>query len=260
MERGLMWINIIDYRGDDTIVTTKGETLFEYRTRYFRRLQQDFLRWQEHGHRFRCFTQHDIDYAGDHFRFDHVINIPRGNAPQSRNHVLNYYSKDTWIGLWDNDASLYWDKLNSAELPSELDEVCQIADQKGIYAWVPFNAQAAPYPKQVPVGWTFKPTVQLKGTMTFLKTTDLRMNEQQASRDDIEYAFELTLQGKKVGLLEQASLLEHRSMFSTIFKKIKDAPINKDRLEKYAIANQELFDQYGMTIKDFAAKQRELWK
>jgi hypothetical protein len=244
-----MIINLVDYRGDNTIVNNKGETLFEYRTRYFRRVQDDFHYWKQHGHKFVCFTQHpnDNNFEG----FDEVIAIPRGTAPQSRNCILEHYPADTWIGIWDNDATLYWDKLNSKLVPKELEQICQQADNGGLYAWVPFNAQQAPYPTDLTPRWTFSPTIQLKGTMTFIKTCELRFNEQQPYRDDVEYAFELTLLDRKVGMLDQASLREHRPMFSTIFK--------NNRVEIYQQSNKEMEDKLKYTFEELQAKQRNLW-
>lgn len=275
-----MWINIIDYRGDSTVINSRGDSLFAYRTKYFHKIQEDFYLWKQHGHKFRCFTQHENrnTFVDDYWAFDDVIKIPRSNAPQARNHVHNFYPLDNWIGLWDNDATLYWDKLRSSEVPRDLEILCSQADNQGIRAWVPFNAQQAPYPKKVPDDWTFKPTIQLKGTMTFVKTSSLRHNELQPSRDDVEYAFQLTLQGHKIGMLQQASLNELVCGKSTVFKVNayheaykKPGPganpngllqwdAQLDRIEQYAKADAEWMNIYGITLKDFAAKQRELWK
>ena len=269
-----MWINIIDYRGDDTVINSRGDSLFNYRTKYFLRQQDDFKRWQQHGHQFRCFTQHNDNSFN---QFDDVIHIPRSNAPQARNHVHNYYPEGTWIGLWDNDATLYWDRLDSKLVPQELDAITQKCEEEGICVWVPFNAQQAPYPTRLESPWTFKPTIQLKGTMTFVKTSELRHNENEPSRDDVEYAIELTRLGKKIGLLEQASLNELVNGKSTVFKvnayhedyknpgpKANPAGLLKwdaqlSRRDEYKRANKIWLDNYGKSLEEFQKDQRLLW-
>jgi len=103
---------------------------------------------KKHGHKFRCFTQHDNrnDIINDYSEFNDVVKIPRGNAASSRNLVLDYYSKDEWIGIWDNDATVYFDKLDTKNFIRDLDAICQEAEQLAISSFVPFNAQQAPYP------------------------------------------------------------------------------------------------------------------
>ena len=39
-----MYINIIDYRGDEQVANSLGETLFQYRTRYFVKQQEKKLK------------------------------------------------------------------------------------------------------------------------------------------------------------------------------------------------------------------------
>lgn len=269
-----MWINIIDWRGDSTAINSRGDSLFWYRTKYFLRQQADFHRWKKYGHQFRCFTQHDDD---SHPEFDDVVRIPRSNAPQARNYVHNFYPINTWIGLWDNDGTLYWDKLHSNQVPQDLDLICSEADNKKIVAWVPFNAQQSPYPKTLPDPWTFKPTIQLKGTMTFVKTSELRHNESEPSRDDVEYAFELTRLRRRVGMLEQASLNELVNGKSTVFKVNayheaykKPGPranpngllqwdAQLSRRDEYQRADKVWQEKYGQGLEDFQRQQRALW-
>lgn len=270
-----MWINIIDYRGDGTTVNSRGDNLFDYRTKYFLRQQKDFDLWKKWGHKFRCFTQHNDNNFS---KFDSVVSIPRSTAPQARNYVHDYYPQNTWIGLWDNDATLYWKKLNSQSVPQQLDAITEICEQQDIHAWVPFNAQQSPYPKTVPKDWSFKPTIQLKGTMTFVKTSDLRHNEAEPSRDDVEYAFELTRRSKKVGMLEQASLNELVTGKSTVFKinahyeAYKNPGPNANQLgllkwdaqlsrrDEYLRADKQWIQRYGMGLRDFQELQRKLWE
>lgn len=215
-----IWINVIDYRGDQTTVNSRGDTLFDYRTKYFFRQQDDFHYWKKWGHKFRCFTQHHNrnDLFNDYFAFDDVIKIPRGNAAFSRNQVLDYYTKDQWIGIWDNDATLYFNKLNSLEFCQELEQVCEQADQQGIVSFIPFNAQQSPYPKHQKPRWTFRPKLEQKGTMLFVKTDDWRFDEQMSALEDLEFAMRLVSDNKKFAVCEQVSLKEMVQAKSTIFQ------------------------------------------
>lgn len=277
-----MYINIIDYRGSKTTQTlSRGDTLFDYRTKYFVKQQQDFPKWQQHGHKFICFTQHPDDKNFD--GFDKVVPIPRGTCDESRNAVFDYHKQQSsnwkWMGLWDNDSTLYWTKNNSSLLPEKLDEVCAQAQQQGIAGWVPFNPQQAPYVEVDLNTWTFKPTIHLKGSMMFLH------NEQQwydtsfaYHGGDLRYAIELTRKGKKCAWLDQAALNELVTGKSTVFqinayheKYKKPGPdANPKGLKKWdsTIARRERlkvhFDHIltttGLTVKDWQKKQRDLWQ
>lgn len=220
-----MWINVIDYRGEGSLLAK--------RTEVFLRQQQDFKLWQQHGHKFRCFTQHtDNNYPG----FDDVIVIPRGSAAQSRNHVLDYYPKDTWTGIWDNDATLYWNKSMSQLVPEQWDQIIALAEQHDLKAFVPFDPRQTPY-ENIPDHWTFRSTNILKGTMVFLKTMDLRYRTDMPALEDIEYAFQLTKLGLKSGRLEQMSMKEMANNASTIF--------DENRKQIYSQSKQKLLELYG---------------
>lgn len=207
---------MIDYRGDETIINSRGDCLFDYRTKYFLRIQEDFHYWKQWGHKFRCFTQHH--QSKDFKHFDDVVYIPRGNAAASRNQVLDYYKRNSWIAIWDNDATLYWDKLDSKLFPSELDAVCDLADKENIISFIPFNSQQSPYPKQIKDRWTFKPQIAQKGTMMFIKNIDCYFDETMTALSDLERACRLVLLGYKTAICEQISLNELDNGKSTIFK------------------------------------------
>lgn len=272
-----MKINIIDYRGDNTVINSRGETLFEYRTRYFHRTQEDFKPWRDAGHTFTCFTQHHNrnDLFDDYWAFDKVIPIPRSNAPEARNHVLDYYPKGEWIGIWDNDASVYLDKLDTRNFIKDLDAICQEADRLGIVSFVPFNAQQAPYPKN-PKRW--KPRVEQKGTMMFLRVMDWRYDETLACLEDLENALRLAQQGHKTAQTELCSLKEYQSAKSTIFKVnayhaeyknpgpnanpqgLKKWDAQFDRVDKYAQAKQQIETKLGDTIQNIKQQHKNTWK
>ena len=274
-----MWINIIDYRGDDTVINSRGDSLFNYRTKYFLRQQDDFKYWKAHGHQFRCFTQHN-DNSFNHF--DHVVKIPRCHTAQARNYVLDFIqnSNEDWFGLWDNDTTLYWDRLSSKIFPRDIDQVNQLASEQDIIGYVPFNPGAGPY-QQVEAGWTFKPTIQMKGTMMFLRNPNqygnTRFNEQISTMDDLEWAVNLTKQDKKFAIIEQVSLNELVNGKSTIFtvnayhegykkpgpnanpKGLLKWDAQLDRNEKYKIARKEIEKLHNLTMDEAAFRQRKLW-
>jgi len=272
-----MWINIIDYRGDDTIINTRNETLFNYRTRYLFRIQEDFYHWKKHGHKFRCFTQHDNrnDIINDYSEFNDVVKIPRGNAASSRNLVLDYYSKDEWIGIWDNDASVYFDKLDTKNFIRDLDAICQEAEQLAISSFVPFNAQQAPYPLK-PKRW--KPKLEQKTTQLWCCVDDWRFDDTLECLEDLEFACRLALQGKKFAQTELCSLKEYVNGKSTIFvvnehhkayKKpgpganpngLKQWDAQLDRVEKYDRAKQQIETKLGYTIKEIKEIHKKLWE
>ena len=257
-----MNINIIDYRGDDTIINTRGETLFQYRTRYFHRIQEDFQPWRDAGHTFTCFTQHSNqnELFDDYWGFDKVIPIQRCNAPQARNHVLNHYEKGEWIGIWDNDASVYLNKLDTRNFIKNLDTIAQEADDLGIVSFVPFNAQQAPYPKK-PQRW--KPRVEQKGTMLFLKVMDWRYDATLDCLEDLENALRLAQQGYKTAQTDLCSLKEYQSAKSTIFQVDLNGAgrtAQQDRIDKYAQAKQQIETKLGDTIDNIKKQHKELWK
>jgi hypothetical protein len=272
-----MNINIIDYRGDDTVINSRGDTLFQYRTRYFHRIQEDFQPWRDAGHTFTCFTQHNNqnDLFDDYWGFDKVVSIPRSNAPQARNHVLDYYKKGEWIGVWDNDASVYLDKLDTRNFIKNLDTIAQEAEGLGIVSFVPFNAQQAPYPKK-PKRW--KPRVEQKGTMMFLKVMDWRYDETLECLEDLENALRLAQQGYKTAQTELCSLKEYVHAKSTVFtvnayhsaykkpgpranpKGLTEWDAQKDRVEKYARAKQQIEIKLGDTIQNIKQQHKNVWK
>lgn len=251
-----MWINVIDYRGQDN--------LFVKRTEVFLKQQQDFHYWQQHGHKFRCFTQHHTD--NNFGEYDDVIKIPRCYAAKARNIILDYYPADTWIGIWDNDASLYWNRLDSAKVPGELDKITQQADDQLIVAWAPYNPQTSPYQETLPPAWTFRSTISLKGTMMFLKTQSIRFNETITTLEDRDYACQLTMLGHRVGRLEQAALKEWAASHSTIIGEQK-------RTDMYAEDRSHFVEAYGdyfpterlgkdnkFIFKRLSELQRSLWR
>jgi len=277
-----MNINIIDYRGDNTIANSRGDSLFDYRTRYFIKQQQDFHHWQKHGHKFICFTQHHDD---DNFDgFDGVVPIARGTCDQSRNAVFEYYKHKSicdweWMGLWDNDSTLYWNKYNSSLVPEKLDEICAQAKQQGIAGWVPFNPQQSPYVDVDLDIWSFKPTLHLKGSMMFLHNEHQMYDTSFAYHGgDLRYAIELTRKGKKCAWLEQVVLNEMTTAKSTVFQinayheeyKNPGPNANPKGLLKWdsTIARKERlkvhFDHIktttGLTVQDWQKRQRNLWK
>jgi hypothetical protein len=275
-----MWINVIDYRGDDTVINSRGDNLFWYRTKYFLKMTEDFSHWRQHGHQFRCFTQHNDNSFND---FDHVVKIPRCHTAQARNYVLDFVqnSNEDWFGLWDNDTTLYWDRLSSKIFPRDIDQVNQLASEQDIIGYVPFNPGAGPY-QQVKEGWTFKPTIQMKGTMMFLRNPNqygnTRFNEQISTMDDLEWAVNLTKQDKKFAILDQISLNELVSGKSTIFtvnayhenykkpgpkanpKGLLKWDAQLDRNEKYKIARKEIENLHNLTMDEAALRQRNLWR
>lgn len=275
-----MQINIIDYRGDDTIINSRGDTLFQYRTKYYLRQQQDWHRWQAQGHTFTVFTQHQDDC---HTHADEVIPIPRMRGAEAKNVILEHmmHAKDEWFGMWDNDATLYWNRLKSTHIPQDLMAICDKAKAQGIHAWVPFNPQAAPYQPTELDDYTFRATIQMKGTMTFMQNPNRygnqRFNETITTQDDLEWAIQLTRKGLKCGLLQQASLRELVNGKSTIFrvnayhkaykkpgknanpKGLLQWDAQLDRREKYEIAQREIAQLYGTHWRDWQRKQRQLW-
>ena len=274
-----MWINIIDYRGDETVINTRGDSLFQYRTKYFLKQQDDFHHWKKAGHKFRCFTQHKNrnPLFDDYADYDDVVKIPRGNAAFSRNNVLNFYPKEEWIGIWDNDASLYFDKLESYKFIVELEQVCSQAQAQGIVSFIPFNAQQSPYPKNPKPCWTFKPKLDQKGTMLFLQVKDWRFDESMDALEDLEFACSLINQGYKFAQCEQVSLKEYVNGKSTIFvvnehhkayKKpgpkaspngLKQWDAQIDRIEKYKKNIEYIESKLGSDIKTLREQHKKLW-
>jgi hypothetical protein len=276
----MIWINVIDYRGDDTVINSRGDSLFNYRTVYFLRQQADFHHWKTAGHKFRCFTQHNDNNFSE---FDDVVKIPRCHTAKARNYVLDFiqHSSEDWIGLWDNDTTLYWDRLSSKIFPRDIDIVHELAINQDIIGYVPFNPGASPYQK-VEEGWTFRPTIQMKGTMMFLRNPNqygnIRFNEQISTMDDLEWAVNLTKQDKKFAIINQVSLNELVNGKSTIFtvnayhenykkpgrnanpKGLLKWDAQLDRNEKYKIARKEIEQLHNLTMDDASAMQRNLWR
>lgn len=275
------YINVIDYRGDETVINSRGDCLYDYRTKYFLRQQEDFHLWKQWGHKFRCFTQHHKSQDFKHF--DDVVYISRCNTAKARNYVLDYIknSDEDWFGLWDNDATLYWDRLSSRLFPQHLHSVNEIANEQEIIGYVPFNPGASPY-LNVQDGWTFKPTIQMKGTMMFLRNPnqygDTRFNENISTMEDLEWAVHLTKKDKKFAIIEQVSLNELVNGKSTIFtvnayhenykkpgpksnpKGLLKWDAQLDRNQKYQIAREEIAQLHNLSMDDAAAQQRNLWR
>lgn len=243
-----MWINVIDYRGDNTtIINKQGQTIFAARTDIFLKQQADFAIWKAAGHKFRCFTQHSGN--PEHYaEFDDVIEIPRGNASQSRNHVLAYYPQGTWIAIWDNDATLYFDRLASRQFIRDLDSiVIPQADAQGLTGFIPYNPQQAPYPKPS-VPYTFKCKIEQKTTMIWLKVGDYRYNETLTILEDWELAYRLAQQGHIFAQSQDVSLKEYALALSTIFDNRKDEGKYEERKRQYAIAREQLEQLFGCPL------------
>ena len=268
-----MIVNVIDYRGDDTIINSRGETLYEYRTRYFHKIQQDFDIWKSAGHQFFCFTQHK-DNDADFWGFDNVVEMPRGKAAEARNYILDYHKQQEWISIWDNDASVYFDRLDTKRFIKYLDSIILEADKLGLSGFIPFNAQQSPYPTN-PKRW--KPWIALKGTMMFLKVLEHRYDTDMDCLEDLEYPARLTLQGHKFAQTEMCSLKEYVNGKSTIFKvnayhsEYKNPGPNAnpdgllkwdaqlDRNDKYAVAKEYIENKLGFNIKEITKIQKSLW-
>ena len=273
-----MKINVIDYRGNNQVINSRGDSLFEYRTHYFKKIQEDFHRWQEQGHQFICYTQHKYS-LDDHKHFDLVIEIDKMPCHDARNKVLEDTPKGEWIGVWDNDATLYWDKLRSDKLPKELEQVCATAQQQGIVSFVPFNSQQSPYPNNLDcTKWTFKPTIHQKGTMMFIQNIGVKWPTHLNSMTDTARAVVLTKQGHKTAQLQQASLNEYGNGKSTIFKVNayheqyeKPGPnanplgllkwdAQLDRVEKYTESKAQIENEYKETLEELQDQQKILWQ
>jgi hypothetical protein len=181
--------------------------------------------------------------------------------------VLDAYAKDEWIGIWDNDASVYFDRLDTRNFIKDLDSICQEANHKGIVSFVPFNAQQAPYPKQ-PKRW--RPRVEQKGTMMFLRVMDWRYDDALDCLEDLENALRLAQQGHKTAQTELCSLKEYQSAKSTIFcvnryhqannKGLKQWDAQLDRNEKYAVARAHIVSKLGDSIQNIKQQHKELWR
>jgi len=256
-----MDINIIDYRGDGTVINTRGESLYQYRTRYLHRIQADFAPWKSAGHRFHCFTQHDNHHLIDDFwNFDTVTRIDRCNAATARNHVLDAYPKDEWIGIWDNDASVYVDKLDTRNFIKDVDGICKEAESKGIVSFVPFNAQQSPYPKN-PKRW--RPRVEQKGTMMFLRVMEWRYDESLDCLEDLENALRLSQQGHLFAQTDLCSVKEYQSAKSTIFAVDMEGTgrtAQQDRVEKYARARAQIENKLGDSIDNIKKQHTANWQ
>ena len=273
-----MIICVNDYRGDDTVINSRGDSLYNYRTHYFHRIQQDFNRWQQWGHEFWCYTQHPN--SRDFQQFDRVIPVERNPVAQAKNVILDdlYSQGIDWCGIWDNDSTLYWDKHRSQQLPKQLERVCELAQEQNIWSFVPFNPQQAPYQTPDVTQWTFKPTIQMKGSMTFLRVHEQRYNTEVTTMDDLVYAIDLTRQERRCGMLEQAVLNELVNGKSTIFtvnayheqyknpgpranpKGLLKWDAQLSRNEQYIQAHKDIEQLYGTSWGDWQTRQRMLWR
>jgi hypothetical protein len=269
-----MYINVIDYRGDDKIINARGDTLFEYRTKYFLRMQKEFGYWKQHGHKFRCFTQHNDN---NYDEFDDVVKIARGNAAFSRNQVLNFYRKDLWIAILDNDCSLYWDKLDAKEFVQNVEQVIDIAEEQKITSFVPFNPLVQPYLKKTPAKWSFKPQL-VQNAFVFCKVDDFRNDETLTTCEDLDIGCQMALAGRRVAKLENISLRSMVNGKSTIFhvnayhkdydnlnpnanaKGLLKYDAQLDRKDKYQMAKREIEDKYKMTIEEISIRHKLLWQ
>jgi len=246
-----MWINVIDYRGDE------GTPLYEKRTNNLMKMQMDFSRWQEHGHQFRCFTQHKINDT-DFVNYDDVIEIERGNASYARNTVLDFYKKDEWIGVWDNDATLYWEKLKSAVFPGELDNICE---NNRLHCFLPIWSGFMPYSAAIQMtikstysknGFSFTPSPRIKGTMFFTKVCDIRFDVNTRYGEDVEFGIRLTLDNKLCGFINEVSLNEYGGLSTTTAK-------DDDARKNSTIAAFEYLEKTYGSFKELQNKQRGLW-
>ena len=203
----------------------------------------------------------------------------------ARNVMLDWlqqqHIQDDWIGLWDNDVTLYWPKLQNARVPKELHSICKTAQDQGIHAWVPMNPQHTPY-KDQPQAWQFQPTIQMKGSMTFIRnphtTQHQRFCTSVTTMDDLVWAIEQTQRGNKVAILPQASLNELVKDKSTIFRvephrvpyKRPGAGANplgltqwdgqRHRKQQFDKAQREIAQWTGHTLQDWQKTQRQLWQ
>lgn len=262
------------------MVNRVGESLFKYRTRVFYEMQQDFATWRESGHKFRCFTQHENTnpIIDDYSEFDQVIKIPRGNASASRNCVLSHYAPGQWIGVWDNDATVYWNRLNTTQFVKELDtKVIDKATALGLTGFIPFNAQQAPYPQKPLPPYTFKPDFP-KGTMMFLQVKDYRFDETITALEENELASRLILQGHKFGKSQDIALKELQSDKSTVFK-IKNYyqpyerpgpranpkgklawDAQENRKQQYLAYTEIIEQKLGTSFSNIREQHRTLWQ
>lgn len=266
---------MIDYRGDDTIINSRGDCLFDYRTKYFLRIQEDFHYWKQWGHKFRCFTQHH--QSEDFKHFDDVVYIPRGNAAASRNQVLDYYKRNSWIAILDNDCSLYFNRLDALDFIKNLDDVISFAEQSNIVSFVPFNPLVQPYPKILPSKWTFQPQV-VQNAFIFCKVMDFRYDESLTTREDYDIGCQIIMAGYKCARLANISLRSMVNGKSTIFKvnayheqykkpgpKANPKGLLKwdaqlDRIEKYNNANNEIEQKYQCSQKEIEERLRIMFK
>lgn len=244
-----MDINVIDYRGDnETIVNAKGETLFQARTKIFLKQQQDFAIWKQSGHKFKCYTQHK-DKAENYYAFDEVIEIPRGNAAQSRNRVLDSYTNGQWISIWDNDATLYFEKLSSRQFIKDLDSIIiPQVEKQGLSGFIPYNPQQAPYPIKPKPPYTFRCKIEQKTTMIWLKVNEHRYNETLTILEDWEYAYRLALQGHIFAQSEDISLKEYALAMSTIFDNNKEGGKYEERKRQYESVKEHLQTLLGSSF------------
>lgn len=249
-----MWINVIDYRGDNTVINNKGNTLYEKRTEIFLKQQADFAIWKQHGHKFRCFTQHNDNQYQE---FDDVVYINRGNASESRNQVLDYYPQGSWISIWDNDATLYFDKLASRKFIEDLDTVIiPLADKYNFSGFIPYNPQQAPYPKPAQPPYTFKYKIEQKTTMLWLKVTEHRYDTSLTILEDWEYAFRMAIEGHIFAQSQDISLKEYALSVSTIFDNNKQGGKYEERKRQYAIAKQQVQDKLTMRMEEIRKLHR----
>lgn len=267
---------MIDYRGDGTTINPRGDSLFNYRTRYFHRQQQDFHKWKQQGHTFHCFTQHDpravID---DWWAFDEVIPVARATQPRVTNQILEWAQPGEWLGIWDNDATLYWDRMWSQRLPPELEGVCVKAEDEGIGVWIPYNAQQKPYPPRIADDWLFEPTLAVKSTMHFLQVNDVRLDETLPALYDHDFGIQQMRRGVKCAQLQQAALNELVNGKSTIFavnahhpewgqRELKKNQLKWDaqwsRQEIYHTAKQQIEAKWGVSLRELTHEHRTMWR
>jgi hypothetical protein len=219
-------------------------------------MQEDFHLWKQHGHTFHCWTQHKnrTQFIDDYWAFDQVTEIPRSSAPEARNFILNSLPIDTWCAIWDNDTTLYWDKLNSKQFPRLLISLTDHCDQENIRIFQPFNSQQSPYPKKITTD--FKTAKKIKGTQIYLKTTAIRFQMLPAF-EDWAFGLDHMQAGYKLATCMQASLREFQTDKSTIFgvnvnsqhwdenQHLHPWDGELERRRIYAEAKQIIIDKYG---------------
>tara|TARA_R100000734_G_C3316660_1_gene109259 strand:- start:153 stop:998 length:846 start_codon:yes stop_codon:yes gene_type:complete len=258
-----MWINVIDYRGKD-----KTDPLYIKRTQYFQAQQIDFKHWQKHGHKFRCFTQHK-DPKHFYLGFDEVVYFEQRKNSEARAYIMDWLYKNDpnwdWTAMWDNDATVYWDrpfedKFNSNDVPEHLHNICKTADDYNIKLFTPLFPKIHSYKGSDEVsendifanGYHFKPVAEAKGTMLFIKNMGLTFDTSLDAMSDYDYACNVRKQPRSiVAHLQQLALKEYGDEDTSIMFKTID--FRKNQID----TNREKINaKWGINTKDWAKTNR----